>query len=294
MNGGLTLQGGSAGLPFSLNILRALCQAQPAAVRRSWIWQPFFRKMRSDAESWAATGSVTAAGVLKVVVLEPKLRASMAHERIRHILTPSQKGANKMALKDLTSISLWRASGKEMPPSGGPKVPRLGFAAEAPCLQISRCRHIAQSIMALGRFADSRQIVANVFALGASAIMLLAVPDLRSILFPHPAPVAVVPASPSPYELWVSLDTRHPEYFSAILESEYWSNRRADVRQYHGVSPSVRAQIPFHRLTGITTANENHGHVWIERRQRFLMREYNPGERVGRYSIPYLTRLGHE
>ena len=66
------------------------------------------------------------------------------------------------------------------------------------------------------------------------------------------------------------------------------------MKRYGGVTPSVRAQIPFHRLIGITTANENQGYVWIERRQRFLMREYNPGERVGRYSIPYLTRLGHE
>ena len=148
--------------------------------------------------------------------------------------------------------------------------------------------------MALGRFADSRQVAANIFAILVSAIMLMALPDLRSILFPHPAPAAVVPASPSPYELWISLDTEHPEYFCAVLESDYWSNRRAEVKRYGGVTPSVRAQIPFHRLIGITTANENQGYVWVERRQRFLMREYNPGERVGRYSIPYLTRLGHE
>ena len=61
-----------------------------------------------------------------------------------------------------------------------------------------------------------------------------------------------------------------------------------------GVTPSVRAEIHLHRLTGMTAANEEDGVVWIERRRRFLTREFHPGERVGRYSIPYLSRLGHE
>jgi hypothetical protein len=56
----------------------------------------------------------------------------------------------------------------------------------------------------------------------------------------------------------------------------------------------VRAEIHLHRLTGMTAATEDEGIVWIERRRRFLGREFYPGERVGRYSIPYLNRLGHE
>ena len=124
--------------------------------------------------------------------------------------------------------------------------------------------------------------------------MLMALPDLRSILLPYPAPVAVTPASSSPYYLWVSLDTKYPKYFSAVLESAYWSNRRSEVKARGGVTPSVRAEIQLHRLTGMTAANEEDGVVWIERRRRFLGREFYPGERVGHYSIPYLSRLGHE
>jgi hypothetical protein len=40
--------------------------------------------------------------------------------------------------------------------------------------------------------------------------------------------------------------------------------------------------------------SENDGDVWVERRRRFLTREFNPGERVGRYSLNYLSHLGHE
>ena len=148
--------------------------------------------------------------------------------------------------------------------------------------------------MTLGGFTDRWQMAVNAFALVVSVTMLIALPDLRNILLPHPAPVAVPPASLSPYYLWVSLDSKHPEYFSVALESGYWSNRRSDVKQRGGVTPSVRAEIQFHRLTGMTAANEEDGVVWIERRRRFLSREFHPGERVGRYSIPYLSRLGHE
>ena len=137
-------------------------------------------------------------------------------------------------------------------------------------------------------------MASRVFALVVSAIMLMALADLRSIVLPHPAPIAVAPGSSSPYYLWVSLDTKHPKYFSVVLESDYWSNRRADVKPCGGVTPSVRAEIHLHRLTGMTAANEEDGVVWIERRRRFLTREFHPGERVGRYSIPYLSRLGHE
>jgi hypothetical protein len=125
-------------------------------------------------------------------------------------------------------------------------------------------------------------------------IMLMGLPDLRSILLPHAAPIAVEPASPSPYHVWISLDTKHPRYFSAILGSRYWSNRRADVQVRGGLTPSVRAEIQLHRLIWRSEESEEDGFVWIERRRRFLTREFLPGERVGRYSIHYLSRLGHE
>jgi len=171
---------------------------------------------------------------------------------------------------------------------------QLGFAAERPSLRSHPCRHVAQAMLAIGDFSSKWQMAVSAFALLVSATMMIALPDLRSILLPYPAPRAVVPASSSPYYLWVSLDTKHPEYFQVVLESGFWSNRRAEVKKYGGVTPSTRAEIRLHRLTRMTVENEGDGDVWLERRRRFLTREFAPGERVGRYSIPYLNRLGHE
>jgi hypothetical protein len=47
--------------------------------------------------------------------------------------------------------------------------------------------------------------------------------------------------------IWVSLDTKHPECFQVVLDSGYWSNRRAEVKRYSGANASVRAEIPLRR-----------------------------------------------
>jgi hypothetical protein len=293
MDGGLTLKGGSAGLPFCLNTLLALYSAQPDRTRSSWTWSRFFHNVRSDAESWAATGVVTRVGRITPVVVEPKIRACLRHGGVRHILTPNQSDGGQQAMRHVGDATVATARPK-LPAPSTVGAARLGFAAERPALRNHSCRHVAQSMMALGGFTDRWQMVANAFALTISVVLVVALPDLRSILLPHRPPVAVEPASSSPYYLWVSLDTKHPAYFSAVLDSSYWSNRRSDVRQHGGITPSVRAEIQLHRLTGVTAAREEDGVVWIERRRRFLGREFLPGERVGRYSIQYLTRLGHE
>jgi hypothetical protein len=291
VNGGLTLKGGSAGLPFCLNILSSLYRAHPCKARPSWLWQQLFRKVSSGGESWAATGVLTSDGRLKQVVLEPKLRACLRPGAIKHILTPRQPEASEQTLDGvIESLSTAREASTKTIPSRM----RLGFAAEKPQLRVHSCGHLAQALMVVGDFASRRQVAVNVLALFVSAIMLAAIPDLRSNLLPYPAPSAVLPASPSPYYLWVSLDTKHPEYFGVVLESGYWSNRRADVKRCDGINSSIRAEMHFHRLTGMTAANEDDGVVWIERRRRFLGREFFPGERVGRYSISYLSHLGHE
>jgi hypothetical protein len=124
--------------------------------------------------------------------------------------------------------------------------------------------------------------------------MLLALPDLLGILLPPSAPAVVAPASPSPYHLWVSLDTEHPERFLVVFESGFWSNRRSEVAWHGGAQPSARAEIRLQRLARQTADDEEDGTVWIERRRRFLAREFAPGERVGRYSLSYVSRLGHE
>jgi hypothetical protein len=92
--------------------------------------------------------------------------------------------------------------------------------------------------------------------------------------------------------VWVSLETRRPRCFQAVLDSSFWANRRVDVAYYGGANASVRAEIPLHRLAKGMPGNEGNGGVWIERRRWFLSREFFPGERVGYYSLPYLTRLG--
>src|SRR5258706_7027751 len=95
MNGGLTIKGGSAGLPFCLNILSSLYRAHPSDARRSWLWRRFFRKLCTQADSWAATAVLVPDGRLKQVVLEPKLRACLKQGKIRHILTPKQAEASE-------------------------------------------------------------------------------------------------------------------------------------------------------------------------------------------------------
>jgi hypothetical protein len=56
----------------------------------------------------------------------------------------------------------------------------------------------------------------------------------------------------------------------------------------------MRAEILLHPLNQERAAPGDLGIVWIERRYKFLTREFAPGERVGRYSLSYLNHLGHE
>jgi hypothetical protein len=227
------------------------------------------------------------------VVLAPKLRACLQHRSVRDILTPHQREAGQETT-DLLAPAVRSAN----PENAGAKTflpeTRLGFAAEKKRLRCHRCLHVAQAMMTVGGLISGWQMAVNVVAVFISIIMLLASSDLRCILLPPPAPIAVPPTSTSPYDLWVSLDTKHPDYFQVVLESGFWSNRRAEVAPHDGANPSVRAEIRLHRLARPSVPDEEDGIVWIERRRRFLTREFSPGERVGRYSFSYLTRLGHE
>jgi len=150
-----------------------------------------------------------------------------------------------------------------------PATGQLGYAAEEPTLRSHRCRHVAQAIMAIGNLSSRWQMAVNTLAALASAGILLALPDLHSIMAPSPAPTPITPSSPSPYYLWVSLDTKKPDSFQVVLESKFWSNRRADVKRYSGANASVRAEIRLQRVAHQTSFNEEDGTVWIERRRRF-------------------------
>jgi hypothetical protein len=288
LNGGLSLQGGSAGLAFSLNILLATFRSHPRLPARSWLWERFFQNLRLGANSWAATGALSPQGRVESVAMEPKIRACLKHPEITDVLTPWQPEARQTVIDRLMLTSV--RTTRERPSAGM----TLAFASERQRLRSHRCRYAAQSIVAVGDFASRSQLAANVLAFGVSAVMLIALPDIRNVLDPPRPPVAVSPSSPSPYYLWVSLDTKQPEAFDVVFESGFWSNRRADVAQYPGPGGSARAEIRLNRLGRQTTIDQEDGTVWVERRRKFLTRDYRSGEQVGSYSLSYLTRLGNE
>jgi hypothetical protein len=261
MNGGLTLLGGSAGLPFCLDILIAVYRAASRERAPGWLWRHSIGRMRAHAPSWAATGVVTADGRVTPVVLDAKLRAVARAPLIRAILVPRQPH---------------------------PPVPNAAGA-----LRIQACRSVAHAVSTVAGLRSRMQTGANVLAVATSLVVLAALPDLRNILWPPPAPMVVAPSSKAPHELWVSLDTRRPEAFSVLLESEFWSNRRGAVAR-RGANAAPRAELSMRRLKQQTYSNEEEGTVWVERRRRFLTREFAEGERVGRYSLSYLFRLPHE
>ncbi|MDF1506200.1 hypothetical protein, partial [Roseisolibacter sp. H3M3-2] len=172
-------------------------------------------------------------------------------------------------------------------------LPRLGFAADArrPALRLHPCAHVADAVLAVAALRSPRQAALNAVAVATVVGALAGAPDLHAIVRPPAAPLAVAPFSTSPYALWVSLDTRHPEDFAVVLESGFWANRRAAVASPGGAAPP-RAELRLRRLSHrASTRDVDDGTVWVERRPRFLGREFAGGERVGRYSLPYLVRL---
>jgi hypothetical protein len=291
MEGGLHLQGASAGLAFCLNTLLALFRAGPPAARRSWLWQRSLGGLQREAGEWAATGVLTGDGWLRPVAVETKLRACVAQVRIRHLLTPRQPEARQQVVDQLIHAESGRQPER---PALAPVELKLGFAAGRPTLGLHACRHLVQVMMSLGRLTSPRQMVVNAYALVVSAGMILAAPDLASILVPPPAPAVIAPSSASPYYLWISLDTRSPKSFRVQLESDFWVNRLADVTDFGGTGIPPRAELHIQRLPDYLSTDEDNGMIWIERRRSFLHREFLPGERVGGYPLYYVNRLSHE
>jgi hypothetical protein len=146
--------------------------------------------------------------------------------------------------------------------------------------------------MAVGGLTSRAQAAANAIAVLVSAVMLVALPDLRRIVWPAPVPSVVGASSSSSYELSVSLDTRRPGDFSVVFESEYWANRRAAVVPRDDLPPN--AEVRLTRTSTQAGSDEENGTVWIERRRRFLGREMAPGERVGHYTLSYVSRIARE
>jgi hypothetical protein len=288
MSDGLSVQGGSAGLAFSLNALLAAHRSHPLIGNRSWLWETFFRRLRSASQTWAATGIVEVDGRIDHVILEPKIRACLRNPAITDILTPWQPEAKRGAIQQGATTT--QRVGRTVQNPGM----ALGFASAKRKLRSHRCAHIAQSVMAIGGFTSKSQIAANVFGLAVTVVMALALPDIHNVLRPPPAPSVVGPGSPSPYYLWVTLDTDRPDAFKAELESGFWSNRRSDILAYGGADGSVRAEMRLTRNARPTTVDELDGTVWINRRRKFLGRDFMPGERVASYPFTHLTALPHD
>jgi hypothetical protein len=289
MNGGLALHGGSAGLPFCLNILLATYHSRPGLATDSWLWEQFFRKLRHAGSCWAATGVVSPRAEVEGVALEKKIRACMGHSEITDIITPWQAEARQSVIDRLASANVPQARAG----FAGAGMVR-GYAAENRKLRSHRCRHVAQSIMAVGQLGSKAQFSANLLAFAVSILMIAGLRDILNIIAPPAPPAVVTPASTSPYYLWVSLDTSRPRAFQVAFESGFWSNRRADVVRYSGLDRSVRAEIRLSRLVHQAVHDDKDGTVWVERRRSFLNRDYSPGERVGSYSLAYINKLGHE
>ena len=286
---GLSVQGGSAGLAFCLNELLATYRSQPHSTHRSWLWERFFRRLRTSSHNWAATGIIASNATIEDVVLEPKIRACLRNPTITDVLTPWQAEAKQRSVEKVATFA--RTSDRGRPTVTGMT---LGFATTQKKLRTHRCRHAAQSIIAVGDFASKSQLATNAIAVAVSLVMLVALPDIRNVLQPPPPPKVVAPGSPSPYFLWVSLATNRPNAFNALLESGFWSNRRAEVVEYGGADGSMRAEMRLSRSGHQSTIDEQDGIVWIERRRKFLTREFQAGDRIASYPFAHLNGLRHE
>ena len=290
---GLTVEGGSAGLAFALNAMLASYRSGSGATPRSWIWRCVFKSLDHDGRKWAATGIVTPQGWIRPVVLAPKLRACFQHPGISSLLTPVQRGASRAAVENVRD-ALSPSSPDLEPPSVVASGTRYGFASQTQNLRVQPCRHLSQALMAVGGLSSRCQLAANAIALTTTAFVCAAMADLRSTLLPPSPPMVIRPVSPSPYYLWVSLDTPRAEDFRVVLESRYWTNRRTNVVQYSGPNASNRAEIRLLRFSHARGNNPEDGTIWVERRRKFLWRDYTAGERVGQFTLPYLYRLGRE
>jgi hypothetical protein len=221
------------------------------------------------------------------VVLAPKLRACLRHPRVAHLVTPGQRAPWARATARLPEAAPSAARPDDAAPTPAHRPVRLGFAAGRTALRSHRCAHLADAVLTMGGMTSTRQAAVNAVAAVASALLLVALPDLRAIVLPPPAPAVAAAFSPSPYVVRMRLDTPHAGAFAVVLESEFWSNRRA-ASAGGGLGAGAYAELRLTRSPVQITRDVQNGRIWVERRRRFLTREFTPGERVGDYSLASL------
>lgn len=290
MEGGLVLQGKSAGLPVCLNALLSVITAYTARAKPSWLWTQVTLLCNRRVSSWCATGAVSARGLISPVALSNKIQACEKNPRIAHLLVPLQRG-DAPHPKRASDV---RRLGARLPRiSGLLKTPRFGYAADVLKLKLHRVPHTAAALMAIGSLFSAKQLGLNVLALAVSAAVLAGAGDLLAILRPPGVPLLTPPSSPSPHYVWVSLQTKHPEYYHVVFESRVWNNRRAPVSFQRAITASARAEFRLVRRDWRENKLDE-GTLWIERSPCFLHRRYILSERIARYPLSYINTLGHE
>ncbi len=283
---GLRLVGGSAGVAFALNAIGAVLHDASDESRGSWLWERLRRALRAGRGRWAATGVILPSGAITAVALQAKIRACLQHDRVEQLIAPRQREARagfvtRLLRRDPTPSA-------PAPVRGAPLLGQLGYAASARRLRAHACSHLADALLVHGGLASRGQLSVNLLAMGVSAAVMAGMPDLRHVMFPPPAPMIIATAGSSPFDLAVTLDATSAAAFVVSLESRSWANRRTMLQRAGDVS---RASLPLRRLTQRTTWELDDGTLWVERRRRFLWREFAPGERVGNYSLRYLNQL---
>ena len=281
MSDGLCI-GGSSGLAFCLNTLLATHRSHPYVSNRTWLWERFFRGLRGASQTWAATGIVDADGGRRARSAKPEdPRVSREPQCHRRADAMASRGT---AERDRES----RATTRPVQPTSLNGGMVLGFASVQRKLRSHRCRHAAQSIMAVGDFSSRSQLTVNVLALAVSVVIALALGDIRNVTEP--------PLRRESY----------PRLAFALLS--VGQSRHRTARRFQGrarvrdsgpiVAPTSSPMAVLTRRCGrqirLTrhgqyTIDERDGTVWIERRRTFLTREFQAGERIASYPFAHIT-----
>jgi hypothetical protein len=288
MSGGLIVKGGSAGLAFSLNILLAVRRAHPGRRRQSSIWQSLFHQLRHNGTCWAATGVIGPHGGVTTVVLEPKLRACLQTGRLQNILTPHQSEAHPEILSKVYLLL------QRMKPTAGDGLVhrRIGYATgRTPPLQLHRCNHLIDAVRAITASTSRFQVIFSAVTVVCTLLLAIASKDLVFLFIPPPPPEITTLSSPADRSLRLRIDTRHSDYYGLVLESEYWVNRNAEVQRGEGTIPSAIADIPLVRASQAVVGHERDGTIWLERRARFLGRDFQQRDRVNHFTLSSLTPI---
>ena len=217
---------------FALNDLLATYRSRPLVGKRSWLWERFFGTF-----GWNRTGGRrreslrSDGGVEHGVVVGPKIRACLRNEDITDVLYTMATGR-----KPADGRSSLQRQGPSDAPQEARSPPWLRRWAEktaqppVPSRRAIDHRHRRFRQQVSADDECSRACGDGCDGAGAARHPQCADPQLP--------PRVVGPGSPSPYYLWVSLDTKRPEAFVAELNQD--SGRIVGQMSLHMAVPMAR------------------------------------------------------